>query len=302
MEAVTLGEAMVEFARREDGLYLQGFGGDTFNAAAYLARLGVPTAFATAVGDDPYSAALLARMAAEGVGDATRRAPGRSLGLYTIETDAEGERSFHYWRDRAPVRDLFGPLWDEGWAEGLLGARLLLLSGITLAVCGDEGLPRLLDLLAALRARGGRVAFDANWRPRLWPGRDPRGPYAEVLRRADIALMTADEAAAVWGVADPAAAAARARAEGLAEVAIKRGPLGCLLAWEGGEAEIPVPELVRPVDTTAAGDSFGAAYLAARLRGAGPAAAALAGHRLAARVIAHRGAVIPRAAMAELMP
>ena len=46
-------------------------------------------------------------------------------------------------------------------------------------------------------------------------------------------------------------------------------------------------------DTTAAGDSFNAGYLAGRSRGLPAQEAALLGHRLAARVIGYRGAIIP---------
>jgi hypothetical protein len=56
-----------------------------------------------------------------------------------------------------------------------------------------------------------------------------------------------------------------------------------------------VPEVVQPIDTTAAGDSFNAAYLAARLNGENPVAAATAAHGLAGQVIRHRGAIMPRA-------
>jgi 2-dehydro-3-deoxygluconokinase len=53
------------------------------------------------------------------------------------------------------------------------------------------------------------------------------------------------------------------------------------------------------VDTTAAGDSFAAAYLAARLAGVDSTAAARAGHQLARTVVQHPGAIIPRAAMPD---
>jgi 2-dehydro-3-deoxygluconokinase len=54
---------------------------------------------------------------------------------------------------------------------------------------------------------------------------------------------------------------------------------------------------LQPVDTTAAGDSFNAGYLAARINGAMPRDAAAAGHRLAGAVIMAPGAVIPKDAM-----
>jgi 2-dehydro-3-deoxygluconokinase len=71
------------------------------------------------------------------------------------------------------------------------------------------------------------------------------------------------------------------------------------LVVAGGHSDfIPVPEVVVPVDNTAAGDSFNAAYIAARLSGATPIQAAAAAHRLAGEVIRHRGALMPRTAMA----
>src|SRR5215510_11827212 len=57
---VAVGEVMVELARGHDGRYALSFGGDTFNTAVYLARAGVPVAYATALGDDPYSDGVLA--------------------------------------------------------------------------------------------------------------------------------------------------------------------------------------------------------------------------------------------------
>src|SRR5215467_12209996 len=105
---VCVGEVMVELAHGADGRYGLAYGGDTFNTAVYLARAGVPVAYATALGDDPYSDGAAALAAAEGVScDLVQRVPGRTMGLYLIETDPSGERRFTYWRDRAPARELF---------------------------------------------------------------------------------------------------------------------------------------------------------------------------------------------------
>ena len=82
------------------------------------------------------------------------------------------------------------------------------------------------------------------------------------------------------------------------EIAIKNGHNPALVAAGGHQDFIAVPDVVKPVDTTAAGDSFNAGYMSARLNGGNPADAAAAGHKLAAEVIQHRGAIMPRNAAA----
>ncbi|MDB5419025.1 MAG: kdgK, partial [Phenylobacterium sp.] len=101
---VAIGECMVELSLAGEGEARVGYGGDTFNAAVYLRRLGVETSYATAIGrGDPFSTGILRRMAQEGL-DASlvALAEGRLPGLYAIERDAAGERRFHYWRSEAP--------------------------------------------------------------------------------------------------------------------------------------------------------------------------------------------------------
>ena len=112
---VAIGEVMVEMARGNDGRFGMACGGDTFNTAVYLARAGIDVAYATALGDDPYSDGIVAMAAAEGVKtDLMLRVPGRLPGLYMIETDDKGERRFRYWRDEAPARELFElPDWNR---------------------------------------------------------------------------------------------------------------------------------------------------------------------------------------------
>jgi 2-dehydro-3-deoxygluconokinase len=225
------------------------------------------------------------------------RVPGRMPGLYLIETDAKGERTFAYWRDRAPARELFElPDWGHV-AEGLLAASLIYFSGITLSLYSNDGLGRFLAIIEMARKQGAKAVFDGNFRPRGWKGdlARTRTVFMEALKRVDVALPTYDDEAVLWGDPSPEATVERMQAFGIAEVAVKNGQSDALVA-AGGERElIPVPEVIKPVDTTAAGDSFNAGYLAARLAGDAPAAAVRAGHRLAAEKIQHRGAIMPRA-------
>lgn len=300
--AIAIGECMVELARGSDGRFSQSFGGDTFNTAVYLARAGVPTAYATALGDDPYSTGILRLADAEGVDiSLISIRPGRMPGLYLIETSLTGERTFFYWRDRAPARELPD---SEDWpkaAAAITSARLVYLSGITLSLFSADGLDRLADALRSARAAGALVAMDGNYRPRGWSGDAARArtTMERFWRLASIALPTFDDEAALWGDREVGETLRRLAALGLGEIALKQGALGAALrTGDGVRLDVPVPAPIAPIDTTAAGDSFNAAYLALRLAGRAPLEAALAGHRLAGIVIAHRGAIVPATATA----
>ena len=298
---VAIGEVMVEMARGGDSRFGMGCGGDTFNTAIYLARAGVDVAYATALGDDPYSDAIVSLASAEGIKtELMVRVTGREPGLYIIETDNKGERRFTYWRDHAPARELFElPQWGQV-AENMLSARLIYFSGITLSLYSNNGLGRFLAILEMARQQGVKVAFDGNFRPRGWKGDlgRTRTVFNEALKRVDIALPTYDDEAVLWGDPSPEATVERLQAFGIGEIVVKNGPNSALVSSSGRQEYVPPPEVVVPVDTTAAGDSFNAGYMAARLLGEGAAAAATAAHRLAGEKIRHRGAIMPRAAAA----
>lgn len=301
-----IGECMIELQRSPAaaaGTMDYRFGGDTLNAAVYMARLLDPAlarvAYVTGLGTDGMSDEMLAEWEAEGIATgAVLRLPDRLPGIYLIETDAAGERRFHYWRRDSAARHWLKAQAGQQVLEQLATARMAYLSGISLAILDDADRARLLAALARCRADGGSVVFDNNYRPRLWDGpQAARDAYREALAHSDLALLTLDDEAALYGDADPLAAIERARALGVTEIVVKRGAAPCLVWHEGVLTEVAGEKIERVVDTTAAGDSFGAAYVAARLSGKDPQAAARAGHRLAGAVIGMRGAIIPRAAM-----
>lgn len=303
-EVLCIGECMVEMAQTPDGLFRLGFGGDTFNTAVYLARAGVSTYYATGLGDDRYSAAIIALAERENVD--TRFAtmfPGRTPGLYVIETDASGERSFLYWRDTSPARDLFDAPTDA-LLSSMQCARMIYLSGISLWLFRRTGRNNLFAALDNARLAGAKVVFDGNFRRSLWKDAhdEARAALIDMYRRTDIALPTCEDECELWGDADAHAVIERITALGVPEIVLKRGPESALIRDCGRVMEVPVPSRVVPVDTTAAGDSFNAGYLAARLFGSPPEAAALAGHRLASVVITHRGAVVPKTITDGVLP
>jgi 2-dehydro-3-deoxygluconokinase len=294
---ICIGEAIVELARGGDGRFALGSSGDTFNTAIYLARAGIGTAFATALGDDLYSDAIVSLAKAEGIAtDLIARARGRLPALALIDAGIKGERRTHFWREGAPAGELFElPNWSRT-AESLLGARLIYFSGITLSLYSNVGLGRFLAAVELARGDGAKVAFDGNFRPHAWRGdlTRTRTVFAEALKRVDIALPAYDDEAVLWGDPSPEATIERLQAFGVNEIVVKNGPNSALVAVSGQRDAVPVPDVVVPVDSTAAGDGFNAGYLAARLAGRAPIEAANAAHKLACEVIRHRGAIVPR--------
>jgi 2-dehydro-3-deoxygluconokinase len=291
-----IGECMVELREQPDGTLTRGHGGDTLNTAVYLARLGVAVNYVTALGDDGWSDEMVAHWQSEGIGTGlVQRLPGLLPGLYIIQIDPAGERRFSYWRDSAAARRVFDRQDVETLIETLAGYDVLYLSGITLSIYGDAARERLFDALKRVQARGGRVAFDTNFRPRGWPDRAiAQALYRRAFALADIVLASTEDLELLFG-AEGEAELLQSRAD--AELILKLATPSARIRHAGREILVGAEPVERVVDTTAAGDSFAAAYLAARLAGSAPMVAARAGHRLAGVVVGHSGAIIPRAAM-----
>jgi 2-dehydro-3-deoxygluconokinase len=299
MRVASIGECMMELRHRGPTDLDLAFGGDTLNTAAYLARLGAGVDYVTALGDDPYSEAMLAMWTREGIGtDLVGRLKGKLPGLYAIRTDEKGERSFYYWRSAAAAREMLDGEHGRKIIAALPAYPWIYLSGITLSILTADKRRALLAGISAARKAGAKIAFDPNYRPRGW--QDPeaaRAAFTEMLRLVDLALPSFSDEKALFSDTDKRATAARLHALGVAELVVKDEHAPALVSTPEGQIEVPGRKVQKPVDTTGAGDSFNAAYLAARLRGASPEKAALAGHVLAAEVILHPGAVIPKQAM-----
>ncbi len=291
---------MVELAPEGAGLFRLGLGGYSFNTAVYLARLAdageARVSYVTALGQDAQSARLIAAFRAEGLEtDLVVKLEGAAPGLYLIETDAEGERRFHYWRGESAARQLMDGARAEVLARALAGFDLVYLTGISLAILEPAARERLLELLEGLGPET-RLAFDPNHRPALWDGATAAAATVRLAGLGATILASVEDARALYGEVDPTDAVRRWRDTGAAEVVLRRGAAPCLIGTAGAKEIVEVPAQARVTvrDTTAAGDAFNAAYLLARLRGQAIREAAAAGHALAARVVQTPGALLPR--------
>lgn len=295
-----MGECMVELKELSPGVLRQAFAGDTLNTAVYARRLlanNFELAYVTALGEDHFSQAMQVMWQDEGLQtDHVRVLGDKTPGLYYIHVDAQGERSFSYWRSDSAAKYMFSDDEGDSLIRQLMSFDCLYLSGISLAILPQQDQDKLLHALANFP---GKLIFDNNFRPRLWPDVErARARYKQLLTCCDTALLTWDDEQALFGFERIDQSQAQCEALGVKEIVFKRGAEDCLIFFNGENYAVPAQKVSRVVDTTAAGDSFSAAYLSARLSGHDPAQAAHWGHQLAATVIQHEGGIIAR----EFMP
>jgi 2-dehydro-3-deoxygluconokinase len=301
---ISVGECMAELQVRDDGLYRLGFAGDTLNTAWYMRALtraeDVTVDYATAVGTDSLSSNMLAFLKADGVGTRfIKEISDRTVGLYLI-TLTGAERNFTYWRSASAAR-LFAK--DKKTLSAALShADAIYFSGITLAILSPGHRRNLLAVLQEMRSRGATIAFDSNARRRLWPSDGAmKTAMIEGYKASTLALPTFSDDQALFGDATPEDCAKRIAGFGVKEIVVKDGGNPCIVSL-GTNLFSVAPEPVHDiVDTTGAGDSFNAGYLAARMSDHEPLDAAKLGHRVAGRVIRERGALLAMASFSDLV-
>ena len=292
---VAIGECMVELAPLGTvGEFRLGYAGDTLNTAWYLRHLLGPRKqvdYFTAIGTDSVSDEMLNFLNQAGIGtEFILRRNDRCVGLYMIKLQS-GQRSFSYWRGESAARTLADSPFPL--QEALDGADLAYFSGITLAILSPEARTRFLTVLKEFRKFGGTVAFDPNLRPKLWNSSSEM--IKAVMQAAAISdiVLPSYEDEATWFCDKDLQATVNRYARALVPCCVVKNGSGRLLAHENGKCVSFDPSnCVKVVDTTAAGDSFNAGFIAARLEGADLYEALRAGASVAAKVITKFGALV----------
>lgn len=278
---------MVEFVRQPDGVtFLQGFGGDTSNAAIAAARQGAAVGYVTAVGTDRFGDDLMALWARERIDTSlVVRDPSAPTGIYFIDPDPAA-RHFTYYRQGSAASRMTPAALDPA---RIAGAAALHISGITLAVSSDL---RATALAAAgmVRDAGGTVSLDTNLRRQLWSLDEARAHLGAAMRLAGIVVTSIDDQQALSGIGDPAAIANAIHAIGPEIVAVTLGGDGAWLSHAGEGRPIPAAPS-DPVDSTGAGDTFAGTFLAWWLETGDPVRAAHLAAIAAAATVSALGAI-----------
>lgn len=295
---VVAGECLVELTRDSKGRIRQGFAGDVYSVAVYLKRANPQARVRVlcAVGSDPFSQDLELSLQAEGVEtDLLLRHRDRHLGLYAIHNGDDGEREFLYWRSESAARLTLELLGEHPLDALGVVPDCFYLTGITLAVLQAETRERVWPLLESLRDIGATIVFDTNYRSRLWLGvEDARQAFDRMLGLGDLVLPGVDDMQQLYGLEEPAAIGLYLAEQGVKNMVLKAGSGDVLYGSPTDPERFSVMPVERVVDTTAAGDSFSGTLLGHLSRGRTMEEAVASAAALAAQVVQHRGAILPR--------
>ena len=270
VDLITMGECMVELSApepiRQAPTFTRGFGGDALNLAAMAVRLGSRVSYLTAVADDPFGEYLLDGWREAGVDvSLVRRVEGYN-GLYLMSMLQTGEREIIYYRQGSAASQMTPTMLP---ADALRRARMFHTSSITQAI-SESSRHAVRSAAETVKAAGGMLSFDVNYRRLLWKPAEARAAVEELLPLVDILMPSVPEdTEPLFGMIDPEEVVAHFRAAGVPVVVAKAGPLGAWGGWDDQVCHWP-PEAPRVVDAIGAGDAFCGAFLHGWLNGLDP--------------------------------
>jgi 2-dehydro-3-deoxygluconokinase len=287
-----IGEAMGELFTHSLEHMSVGIGGDTFNAAVYMAQVekAVQPHYFSAIGTDPFSQLFIQKCHEFGINDQfIIRDSARSIGLYSITNDEDGERQFDYWRSDSAARQYLNSMANSEQGCDWLVCDALYLSGITLAIMNHDAREALLAKLSAFSQ--GTIYFDDNFRPLLWQNDDVQLWYDRMFNAANVLLLSVEDQLLVQNVANKSELIEHLQGYRDKTIILRDGPNPISLIQKGELISLEV-EPVKPVDTTAAGDSFTGSYIAMAESGADIFSAIKIASRVSGYVIQQKGALV----------
>jgi len=292
-----IGECMVELRAMSAATLHQSFAGDVYNSAVYLKRSfpQVATSVVTALGQDNLSKKMLERFESEQLDTQFVFAHDSKVpGMYYIETDAFGERSFTYWRSDSAAKKVVSFL-NTDVVKQLSQGDMFFFSGISLAVIDENAREDFWRVVKQLKSAGVKIVFDPNYRARLWNSVDEtKTQYDLAFGLADVTLPGVEDLTTLYDVHSVEDVIEYLKIYNIDEIIVKNGPESVITQLDNTLQSHTIIPVTNVVDTTSAGDAFNGVYLGARLSGKSIADAVQLGAKAAGAVIQQPGAIAPK--------
>ncbi|WP_440876914.1 sugar kinase [Thalassotalea sp. PLHSN55] len=290
------GECMVELRKTSANSMHQSFAGDVFNTAVYLKRTFANTGvnLVTAVGKDQFSHEMRDYFASENINcDLVFSSATKIPGLYSIQLDEHGERSFTYWRENSAARDVMQFI-DADTVEQFSADDVFFFSGISLAVIHPQDRAQFWTFIRQLKSKQVQIVFDPNYRARMWQSpAHAKQQFELALEHADVALPGVDDFEQLYGLTTAEQVYDFCQKYDIGELIIKNGEAGILAYVDNKLSKFAIEPVKNVVDTTSAGDSFNGVYLGARMQNLDANKAMQMASAAAGFVIQHKGAIVP---------
>ena len=277
------------------------FGGDTYNSAVYFSRLTnnkTNTFYSTALGKDNFSKKMISRFKNENIKCDYIRTDGENPpGLYSIESNEKGERSFSYWRDQSPSKYIFLGSKGKKLVKDINNADVFYYTGISAGILDEKQRKDLINIGSTANICG----FDFNYRSQLhYNKKVSQLLFNEINNRVDIHFVSFDDARELFKIKNPLEIFEIINEKkNLILIRYKNSIIFKNKQQEIKTVTVPHGEVV---DTTAAGDAFNGSFLAIMNNNKNVPVEEniLISHSVTREVIKHRGAIISKNKMPKI--
>ena len=270
LDVLTMGETMMAFEAlepgpfRENRLLKKWIGGAEDNVVIGLARLGFSCGWFSRLGDDEFGHEILRTIRGEGI-DVSRviMDPDAQTGVFFVESAGMGDPRCYYYRRHSAASRLSVADLDP---EYMASARYLYLTGITSAISTTAQEASQEYIRIALEHKRSLV-FDPNLRLKIMDLAESRRVLIPMMQKSHYVLPGDQELMLLMESPDLDQAIERAHGMGIANLVIKKGSEGALLALHGQDpVHLPPVKTPKPVSSMGAGDCFAAGFLAGLLK------------------------------------
>ena len=195
MRICSIGECMIELSNIEHNIFRQNFAGDTANSAIYLSRLGAKSSYISSTGKDFLSKKMLKFLNDEKVNTHNIFMNiNKTLGLYLIQNNKNGERNFFYWRSNSAAKTLLKNVNSKVLFKQISKYDAIYFSGITLSIYDQKSNEKFYKILKSLKDKNIKIYFDFNVRLNNWKSKTiALQTIIKFSRIADIIFMTKDD-------------------------------------------------------------------------------------------------------------